>query len=73
MIKMVPLSPNSQEYKDVEAKFKKTMYRADIKSIQRIESLSLWQVGGCGWDCGTRELSPDSYGPDSFTEYVQAG
>lgn len=42
--KMVELNRNDTEYKTVEAEFKKTLYSSQIKSIQRIESLSLWQV-----------------------------
>ena len=48
---MVTLSPSDQEYETVKAAFRKTMASSTIKSIQRIESLSLWQV--CNWDYRT--------------------
>ncbi|XP_053574906.1 protein mono-ADP-ribosyltransferase PARP12 [Bombina bombina] len=42
--KLVPIPQSSEEYKNVEAMFRRTLRLTQIQNIQRIQNLALWEV-----------------------------
>ncbi|KAM4676575.1 protein mono-ADP-ribosyltransferase PARP12-like [Discoglossus pictus] len=42
--KLVPVTQSSEEYKKIEAMFQRTLRKARIQSIQRIQNPALWEV-----------------------------